>query len=245
MDTAQREGKPFFLWYAPMMPHHPHTPPERLLAKYRAQTNSLHVARYWAMVEWFDETCGQLLDYLERKGLAKDTLVVYVADNGWIQPAEQPRFAPKSKQSPYDGGLRTPILVRWPGRVSPETSGALASSIDLAPTILRACGVEPPSDLPGIDLRQAAVRNSRSAIFGACYTHDAIDLDQPSRSLRWRWCVVEGWKLIVPNPAMPTNGVMELYQIRNDPQEMHNVAPSETNRVTMLVQMLDQWWDGR
>ena len=88
MDTAQREGKPFFLWYAPMMPHHPHTPPERLLAKYREQTNSLHVARYWAMVEWFDETCGQLLDYLERKGLAKDTLVVYVADNGWIQPAE-------------------------------------------------------------------------------------------------------------------------------------------------------------
>ena len=55
------KGKPFFLWYAPMLPHQPHNPPERLLAKYRDKTDSLFVAKYWAMCEWWDETCGELL----------------------------------------------------------------------------------------------------------------------------------------------------------------------------------------
>ena len=97
-----------------MMPHDPHTPPERLLARYRELAPSEHVARYWAMIEWFDETVGQLLDHLDTQGLAKNTVVVYLADNGWIQNVDAPRYAPKSKQSPYDGGVRTPILLRWP-----------------------------------------------------------------------------------------------------------------------------------
>ncbi len=59
MDAAGREEKPWLVWYAPLMPHDPHTPPERLLARYRDKTESLPVARYWAMIEWFDETCGR------------------------------------------------------------------------------------------------------------------------------------------------------------------------------------------
>src|SRR5947209_5282667 len=55
LDKAKAGGRPFYLWYAPMMPHSPHNPPERLLAKYRDKTPSIHVARYWAMCEWFDE----------------------------------------------------------------------------------------------------------------------------------------------------------------------------------------------
>ena len=85
ISTAKSEQKPFMVWYAPMMPHDPHTPPERLLAKYRDKTPSLHVAKYWAMVEWFDETCGQLLDHLDQQGVADNTIVIYVTDNGWIQ----------------------------------------------------------------------------------------------------------------------------------------------------------------
>jgi uncharacterized sulfatase len=243
--TAQKEQKPFFLWYAPMMPHHPHSPPERLLAKYSAQTNSLPVARYWAMVEWFDETCGQLLEHLDQQGLANDTLVLYVTDNGWIQDPDQPRYAPKSKQSPYDGGLRTPIMVRWPGRITPAKSDALASSVDLAPTILRACGVEPPPGLAGIDLRDGPALAARPAVFGACFTHDAVDLQQPGQSLRWRWCVDQDWKLIVPNLAMPTNGVVELYRVSLDPLETNNLAASQSNRVAAMTQRVEEWWNGR
>ena len=58
---SRREQKPFLVWYAPFMPHTPHTPPERLFQKYAAKTDSPHIARYWAMCEWFDETCGELL----------------------------------------------------------------------------------------------------------------------------------------------------------------------------------------
>ena len=73
------------------------------------------------MCEWFDETCGQLLDFLDDRKIAENTIVIFLADNGWIQDPAADRYAPRSKQSPYDGGLRTPILVRWPGKVAPRT----------------------------------------------------------------------------------------------------------------------------
>jgi uncharacterized sulfatase len=242
LDEATRAGKPFFVWYAPMMPHDPHTPPERLLAKYRDRTNSLHVARYWAMVEWFDETCGQLLDALEQRGLSTNTIVAYVTDNGWIQSPDNPRYAPRSKQSPYDGGLRTPILVRWPGRVKPGRVETPVSSIDLAPTLLRAAAVELPAGLPGVNLLDARAVAARDAVFGACFTHDAVDLDQPASSLRWRWCVSGDWKLISPNPALTTNGVVELFNLARDPHEERNLASTEARRVKRMARRLDNWW---
>ena len=76
-----------------MMPHSPHNPPERLLAKYREKATSLEIAKYWAMCEWFDETCGELLDHLEKRKLADNTLVIFLADNGWIQDPEADRYA--------------------------------------------------------------------------------------------------------------------------------------------------------
>ena len=76
---AASKGKPFFLWFAPMLPHNPHTPPERLLARYRDKTDSIHIARYWAMCEWWDERCGELLAHLDDQGLTENTLVVYAS----------------------------------------------------------------------------------------------------------------------------------------------------------------------
>src|SRR5262245_863586 len=115
-----KSDKPFFLWYAPMMPHEPHNPPERLLKKYAVEGRNLKLAKYYAMCEWTDETVGELLAYLDKKGLKENTLVVFVVDNGWIQETGEVRttrsnFAPKSKLSPYDGGVRTPVLLRRPG----------------------------------------------------------------------------------------------------------------------------------
>src|SRR5205823_13172592 len=98
IDTAAGQGKPFFVWYAPMLPHSPHNPPARLLEKYKDKTPSLQDAKYWAMCEWFDETCGQLLDRLDARGIAENTLVIYLADNGWIQDPDADAYAPKSKQ---------------------------------------------------------------------------------------------------------------------------------------------------
>ena len=149
LSLATKEESPFFLWYAPFLPHRPHDPPERLLEKYRTKTDSIHVAKYWAMCEWFDETCGQLLDLLALHGVADDTMVLYVCDNGWINLRDKSGYAPRSKRSPYDGGLRTPIMIRWPGHVTPQRSEHLASSIDLAPTILAACDLSPTEEMHG------------------------------------------------------------------------------------------------
>lgn len=240
---AGKASKPFLIWYAPMMPHDPHNPPERLLAKYRGTAPSVPVAKYWAMVEWFDETCGTLLNHLDREGLAENTIVVYVADNGWITDPKTGRFAPKSKLSPYDGGLRSPIMLRWPGRIKPAVIDTPVSSLDLFPTILNACGAPPPKDLPGIDLTNADAVSARKSLEGACYTHSFVDQDDPATSLRWRWYLEDGWKLIVPAPQNEA-GKPELYQTSRDPGETRDLADDEPARVTAMRAKLDAWWPG-
>jgi uncharacterized sulfatase len=242
MDACKDKKEPFFVWYAPMMPHDPHTPPDRLLNKYKDKTESLHVAKYWAMIEWFDETVGQLMQGIEERGLLDNTIILYVADNGWIQSTDNPRYAPKSKQSQYDGGLRTPIMVHWKGKVKPEMSKQLAQSIDFVPTLRQALGLPADPTLPGIDLLNPQAVQSRDMLFGTCYTHDAKDLNDPSKNVRWRWCIEGNLKLIVPNPTHEPNAVVELYDLANDPTELKNLADSQQAKVSSLQAKLDTWW---
>lgn len=241
--AARSEQKPFFVWYAPLLPHEPHTPPDGLFEKYRSLTKSPSVARYWASVEWFDETVGALLDHLDAKKLSNDTIVVYLADNGWIQNADGPRYAPKSKQSPYDGGVRTPIMLRWPGHIAPRESPDLAMSTDLAPTLLTAVGLKPPADMPGINLLDDKAVKARKAIFGECFTHNAINLDNPAANLRWRWMIEGDWKLIAPDPVNEPQGKAELYNLADDPQEQVDRSQEDGQRVARMRAGLDAWWN--
>jgi len=243
-DFIDAADTPFFIWYAPFLPHSPHNPPERLLAKYREKTPSIHIARYWAMCEWLDETCGQLLDHIDAKGLRENTLVLYVCDNGWILRPNAAGFAPRSKRSRFDGGVRTPILVRWPGRAKPRRDEATpVSSIDLAPTVLAACGLEAPQAMQGVNLLDADALAARPAVFGAVYTHDAIDIQEPAKNLQWRWCVSGQWKLCVPNPATGPKAEAELYDILGDPHEKSNLAAQRGDVVRRLRALIDQWYD--
>ncbi|NCO42840.1 MAG: sulfatase [Armatimonadetes bacterium] len=243
-DFLDRTGdKPFFVWYAPMLPHQPHNPPERLLSKYKDKTESVHLARYWAMCEWWDETCGQLLDRLDEKVLSDDTLVLYVCDNGWIQRPNADGFAPRSKQSWYEGGIRTPLMVRWPGHTHPRRDATtLASSVDLAPTILAACGLKAAPEMQGIDLLDAAALARREAVFGASYSHDAADVNDPAKNLSSRWVVKGWWKLILPEPNQPGGKEPELYELKADPDEKDNLAAGQPDKVQELRALLDQWY---
>ena len=90
------------------------------------------------------------------------------------------------------------------------------SSLDLFPTILKACGVPLPKDLPGIDLTDAAAVKARKTLTGECFTHNFVDQEKPASSLRWRWILEDGWKLIVPAPQNE-KGEPELYQVSGDP----------------------------
>jgi arylsulfatase A-like enzyme len=263
IGRSRAAGKPFFVWYAPMLPHDPHDPAQELVEHYATQTGSVHVARYWGNVERFDRTVGDLLDHLDREQLSANTLVVYVTDNGWIQSPDSPRFAPRSKLSPSDGGLRSPIMLRQPGTIQPRTSDALASAIDIVPTVLAACGVEPPAGLPGVNLLDDKPVSARRQVFGECYTHTLVDLDDPAKSLLWRWTVRDRWKLIVPTTAgaggaLPAEeakridsdsrgryerGEIELFDVVADPDEATNVAAVHPDVVAELRARLDAWWN--
>ena len=247
-DFIEDSGdKPFFVWYAPFLPHTPHNPPKRLLDKYAKKTESKFIARYWAMCEWFDETCGQLLDHLDEKKLADDTIVLYVTDNGWIQRADNGRYAPRSKRSQYDGGLRTPIMVRWPGKVKPEDRPELANSIDLAPTILKACGLAPTKEMQGIDLLDDTALAKRKSTYGAIYLHNAVDIHKPSANLTYRWLIDGNWKLILPHKENVTTkakhrdtGETELYNLAKDPHERNNLAKARQGRTKRLAKQLNK-----
>ena len=128
IDHAIGEEKPFLVWYAPFLPHTPHNAPARFLEKYNQEGRAPDVARYYAMCEWFDETCGELLGHIEKKGVTDNTLILYICDNGWAAKstnAQDPNqktwgsFALRSKGSPFDNGIRTPIMVSWPAKLEP------------------------------------------------------------------------------------------------------------------------------
>jgi len=242
IDAAGQEKKPWMIWYAPMLPHDPHNAPAKYLERTKPLAPSETVAKYWANVEWFDQTVGDLMSILESRALSQNTIVLYVTDNGWIQDPANSRYAPKSKQSPYEGGVRTPIMVRWIGKVAPGESQDLAHSIDLMPTILKALGVGLPERLPGIDLLDPQATAARKIIFGECFTHNAINLDVPKENLRWRWAIQGKWKLIIPNPSIEKEGVLELYDLDADPTEERNLAKFNRQLVEDLGEEIDKWW---
>jgi arylsulfatase A-like enzyme len=257
---CRQDDTPFFIWYAPMLPHDPHDPPQDLVDHYATKTDSIHVARYWGNVERFDRTVGDLLEHLDQTGLAANTLVVYVTDNGWLQNTDNPRFAVRSKQSPHDGGLRTPIMLRRPGVIRPASSDALASSLDILPTVLAATGIPAPAGLPGLNLLDQQAVAARRQLFGECYSHTIVDLEAPARGLLWRWTVRDNWKLILPAAAPPglltsrgqivdqrsqakhEQGAAELYDIAADPEETHDLANEHPDLVRELSRSLDAWW---
>ncbi|MEE8468003.1 MAG: sulfatase, partial [Planctomycetota bacterium] len=244
MDECQDSNTPFFVWYAPFLPHQPHDPPLRILERYRTPGKPEAIARYQAMCEWFDETCGTLLEHLRERGLEEDTLVLFLSDNGWITDPETGGFAPRSKRSPYEGGVRTPIVLRWPGRVAAGSRPELVSSIDVVPTILTAAGLEVTHELPGTDLVAVAGGRDpdRAGVFGATYAHDVVDIHVPARGLQFRWTVQGRFKLVRSvDRGLPS----ELYDLSRDPGEEHDVALQNLAVVAELRESLDRWWPAR
>ncbi|MEZ6093527.1 MAG: sulfatase [Pirellulaceae bacterium] len=254
MQQSVADQKPFFCWYAPFLPHAPHDPPQEILDKYLRDDLPEAVARYYAMCEWFDETCGQLIAKIDDLGITDNTIIVYVTDNGWIQSETPNRYAPRSKQSPYDAGVRTPIMYCWPGHWPPALRDDLATSLDIFPTVVAATGDKPIDNLPGLDLSETLTDGStleRDMIFGEGFAHDIADIDNPETSLLYRWVIRDDWKLIVSydgeigryasSHPRDIPGV-QLFNLRDDPQEKVNVANSNTELTSQLLDQLTDWY---
>jgi arylsulfatase A len=253
---------PFFVWYAPYLPHQPHDSPEKYFDLYRNNPNiPRHRIPYLAAISQFDDTVGELVDHVEKKGLANNTLFVFVVDNGWTPGTRKHKTAKdfffhtkESKRSPFEDGLRTPILLRWDGVTKPATHKQLCSSVDLVPSILSAIGIEEKiPGLPGVDLMVSAkgiVNLKDRPVFGEVYPGDATSLGRPSQDLAYRWVREGDFKLIVPQAkrgATPWGDYLSqpaLYQVSKDPTEQTDLVhdPKQQTRIRKLRSLLDNWW---
>ncbi|MEX0792004.1 MAG: sulfatase [Pirellulaceae bacterium] len=260
IDMAKAEKQPFFVWYAPFLPHTPHNPPPRLLEKYSEPDRAPDVAKYDAMCEWFDETCGELLDHLDRQGLRENTIVLYICDNGWAatstnaaDPNQQrwKGFALRSKGSPYEMGIRTPIMISWPARLEPVRSPDLAHAIDLFPTITAMAGIKTPDDLQGINLLDEQARQDRDTLFGVVHSIHTIIPGKPDDTLQYLWCVSGDWKLLLRYHGQDTTQYknvhlwdthpVRLYNLKDDPHEKNELSASHPEIVVKLRQKIEAW----
>lgn len=240
---ATEAEKPFLVWYAPFLPHTPHNPPERLAKKYK---HLGHSGIYYAMVDWLDETCGELMNHLEEKGLTENTVIMYISDNGW--PG-------KDKVYPSELGMRTPIMIKWPGKVEPKMDvSSVASVIDIAPTILGLAGLEADPIMQGLDLLDADAVAARQYVYGDNYHHDMADAARPEASLRARVVISNQWKLIVWQEEQPKlrdwpwltpapADKVQLFDLQLDPFEQTNLAADRPDLVALLRTELDAWWN--
>lgn len=197
-------------------------------------------AVYAGMVEAMDEAVGTVLEALHRLGLADNTIVVFTSDNGGLSTSEG---HPTSnlplrggKGWIYEGGIRVPTIVRWPGLTPAGTTNAtIASSVDWVPTLLAASGIRPPEglEIDGTSLLPAlqGERMSREPVFWH-YPHYGNQGGFPSGAVR------EGpWKLI----ENYEDGSLQLYHLEDDPEERHDLAARFPARATALQTQLASW----
>jgi uncharacterized sulfatase len=154
----ENRASPFFIWFAPMLPHYPHDPPRSIVSTFDDTSVSPTARLYYANIVRLDDLVGELLERLDATGLRERTLVVLLADNGWDQTPDHLRAGiedgPRGKKTIYEIGFRTPIILHWPGRIrGGERRGELVSTVDVFPTLLDYAGASAPPDRPGHSLR--------------------------------------------------------------------------------------------
>lgn len=262
LDAHDQPGDaPFLIWYAPVLPHEPHNPPQEFLQMVHGDSSvPRHCVEYYAACAWFDQTVGRLIERIERKGLAGNTIFVFVVDNGWTPSTNEHSKYPgyrvdrRSKRSPFEAGLRTPILIRWDGRVKPATHESLVSSVDVVPTILHAVGLgDQAAGMSGIDLTPSARGDEpleNRPMFGEVYPGDATALGRPAGDIAYRWVRQGDLKLIVPHGhanKAPWGGYLTkaaLFDVRRDPDEAVDLSGKSeySAELARLRRLLDDWW---
>lgn len=245
------DAPPFFIWFAPMLPHRPFDAEAEHRAPYEGKGLSRSRLGYLANITRFDALVGAFLDSLEARGLRDDTLVIYLADNGWDPPPEGPLRKgwdaddERGKRSMYELGFRTPIIFNQKGRIpAGQTRTQLVSSVDLFPTILDYAGAEAHSDRPGEDLRPL-IENlgawQRHAVFAAMADIRPgplrpPDLEEghpePASMLRtddWYFISYDAW------------GTASLFDVRADPETLQDVAAQYPERVASFRARIANW----
>jgi len=191
---SRPRDRPFFLWLAALDPHRdyeegiipaPHRPQDVRIPPYLPDVPEVRreLALYYDEIARLDGYVGQVLDELREQGIEDDTFVLFFSDNG--------RPFPRDKTTLYDGGIKTPWIARWPGRI--QAGGIcdqLVSAVDIAPTILRLARAAAPPALEGHDFSPLLTdpsRRIREYVFAEHHWHDYEDLGRAVRSQRFKY----------------------------------------------------------
>ncbi len=234
---TQHRADPFFLEVAFNAGHWPYQPPDRPSV---ARDNARHLmpfddststrADYVAMIERADRGVGQILETLKTLGIEKNTLVIFTNDNGgeWLS-RNAPLFNRKSTL--WEGGIRVPTIIRWPGRIPAErVSGQVGITMDLTASILDATHSPVPADarLDGIDLLPILTRQTPEVERTLFWRTKTGNIDQQAVRLG-------DWKLLIDG------GAAMVFNVRTDLGERHDVAAARSDVAARLRPLLTAW----
>jgi len=226
-----RRTAPFFLYLPFTAPHTPIQAAEDFDAKTgTAPHRNLHRPTYCKMVQHMDRRIGDVLEQLERTGAAENTIVVFASDNGADPNGRNAPYRGR-KSSLWEGGIRVPLHVRWPGRIREGSeTPQVALTMDLAPTLLRAAGVMPrrPPRFDGDDLLPI--------LTGARQPYERTVFWRYRRGSVTRKAVRQGnWKYVYDA------GTEELHDLSRDPQERRNVIKENAGIAAGMRAKLASW----
>jgi arylsulfatase A-like enzyme len=231
-------NRPFLLYLAHNSPHIPYAARASLVAK----REGAFEPTYAALVETLDDTVGLLLDRLDRLGLTANTIVVFTSDNGGLHVPEG-RHTRITHNTPfragkgflYEGGLRVPLIVRWPGRIpGGRTIGTPVVNTGWLPTLLELAGRPVPAGLDGESFAGmlGGRRPQRNGRFFWHFPHYTNQGSRPAGAVR------DGpWKLI----EHYEDGRAELFDLAADPAETRDLSAQQPERVVRMRQALADW----
>ena len=236
-------GKPFFLFVSCNAPHWPFQPPDRRWVARPEERFKGTRRDYNGMVERIDDGIGEILEALDQKRLAAQTLVIFTSDNGGERLSRNAPFF-HHKATLWEGGIRVPCLIRWPGQLPAGTTSKQANiTMDLSATILAAAGTEPPEGrtLDGINLLpilkgeeplQDRTLFWRMPMLGPCtpsYSNFECMLQKAARKGNWKY-VLDGYEKLEL-----------LFDLENDPGEQRTLAYEHPEIVRELRHLVERW----
>lgn len=238
LEGRARRDEPFFLYLAYNAPHTPIQPPGEVLRRYRLEHPAVppRRAKLAAFIEHLDAGIGRVLEALRENGLEERTLVIFTSDNGG-QVNVGARNGPlrAGKGTLYEGGLRVPMAVRWPGKIEAgRRSDRVALTMDLFPTLVEVAGAKVKQPVEGRSLlahfrgSPEFVGDDRDLFFGRREGGKNFG-GQAFYAYRRG-----SWKLLEPLPGAPH----ELYDLSRDPREERNLAAVETERYEKMLSRL-------
>jgi arylsulfatase A-like enzyme len=227
------KDQPFFLYVAFNAPHWPNQGPEdaerQVTLKEWAQGTR---ETYVKMVEAMDASIGEILAALDKHGLAKSTLVVFASDNGGDKFSRNGPLA-KGKGGLWEGGIRVPCIVRWPGKLPHgKVSSQVGITMDWSATILKLAAAKPPKDRPleGMDLLPilAGDRPKKRTLFWRRVGPNFVETHRAVRDGNWKF---------IDEP----NGRQYLYNLAKDVGERINLSTNQPARVARMRRLLEKW----